>query len=57
MTIALDELKSLYKRDEDFKGYVDRMSTARNMSVNEILQLNILQQYALYLKNIKGDKR
>jgi hypothetical protein len=51
-----DELYSLYKSDPDFKEYVDKMSKARKLNIDEVLKLNVLQQYALYLKNNKGDK-
>ena len=48
-----DELYDLYKRDPDFKEYVDRWCKNHNLSIFEAFRLNVLQEYAKYLKEGK----
>ena len=49
-----EELYTLYQNDEDFKEYVDRWCKNHDLGVFEALRLNILQEYARYLKERKN---
>ena len=49
-----DELYTLYKTDDDFKKYVDHWCKNHDLGVSEALRLNILQEYAKYLKERKN---
>ena len=48
-----DEYYDLYKRDADFKEYVDRWCKNHGLGLFEALQLNLLQEYAKDLKERK----
>lgn len=48
-----DELYDLYKRDTDFKEYVDRWCKAHNLSFDEVLNLSLIKEYAKLLKEAK----
>lgn len=50
-----DELYDLYKRDEDFKRYVDKWCKSHDLSIFEAFRINILQRYAEYIKDAKKD--
>lgn len=45
----IEELKDLYERDEDFRRYVDKWAQSRNLTVEEALQMRILQNYGRYI--------
>jgi hypothetical protein len=51
-----DELYDLYKRDTDFKHYVDEWCKAKNIGIFEAFRLNILQEYGKYIKESKNGK-
>lgn len=48
-----DELYDLYKRDADFKEYVDKWAKNHDLSIFEVFRFNLLQEYAKYLKEVK----
>lgn len=48
-----DELYDLYKRDSDFKEYVDKWAKNHEISIYEVFRFNILQEYAKWLKENK----
>ena len=48
-----DEYYDLYKRDADFKEYVDKWRKDHDLGLFEALRMNILQEYAKYLKEGK----
>ena len=48
-----DELYDLYKRDADFKEYVDKWCRNHDLDLFEALSLNLLQEYAKYIKEGK----
>ena len=52
-----DELYDLYKRDPDFKEYVDKWAKNHDISIYEVFRFDILKEYARYIKEVKGDKR
>ena len=45
-----DELYDLYKRDPDFKLYVDKWCKDHDLSIFEAFTRKILQEYAEYVK-------
>ncbi len=47
------ELANLYDRDPDFKGYVDRCRRVNGRTVEQMLTLHTISDYAGWLKNIK----
>lgn len=49
-----DELYDLYKRDDDFKHYVDAWCASRKVGILEAFRMNILQEYAKYLRERKS---
>ena len=51
-----DELYALYHEDSDFKGYVDRWAKNHSLSIFEVFRLNILQEYAKWVRENKSDK-
>jgi hypothetical protein len=48
-----EELYTLYQNDASFKEYVDRWCKKHNLSIFEAFRLNVLQEYAKYLKEVK----
>jgi len=44
-----EDMYELYKSNKDFKEYVDRFRTFRNLGIFEALQFKIIQEYAKYL--------
>lgn len=48
-----DELYDLYKRDPDFKHYVDAWCAKHALSIFEAFRLNILQEYGKWIKEVK----
>lgn len=48
-----DELYTLYKTDADFKEYVDKWCKKHNLSIFEAFRLNVLQEYAKWVKENK----
>jgi hypothetical protein len=48
-----DELYELYKRDPDFKSYVDLWAKNHDLSIYEVFRFIILQEYAKWLKENK----
>lgn len=48
-----DEYYDLYKHDADFKEYVDRWCKNHDLGLFEALAMNLLQEYAKYLKEGK----
>ena len=48
-----DEMYDLYKRDEDFKEYVDKWCHNHDLGLFEALSLNLLQEYGKYVKEAK----
>jgi len=48
-----DEYYDLYKRDPDFKEYVDKWAKNHDLSIFEVFRFNLLQEYAKYLKEGK----
>ena len=48
-----DELYDLYKRDEDFKRYVNAWCDKHNIGIFEAFRMNILQEYGKYIKENK----
>lgn len=48
-----DEYYDLYKRDADFKEYVDKWCKKHDLGIFEAFRLNVLQEYAKYLKEGK----
>ena len=48
-----DELYDLYKRDPNFKEYVDKWAKNHDISIYEVFRFNILQEYAKWLKENK----
>lgn len=48
-----DELYELYKADPDFKAYVEGWCQKHNLSIFEAFRMNILQEYAKWLKENK----
>lgn len=51
-----DELYDLYKRDPDFAEYVDKWAKNHNLSIFEVFRMNILGEYAKWLKENKNGK-
>lgn len=45
-----DELYELYQQDESFHYYVDAWCQKNELSIFEAFRLNILQEYAKWLK-------
>jgi len=45
-----EEYYDLYKRDEDFKRYVDLWCKAHDLSIFEAFRLRILQEYGEWRK-------
>ena len=52
-----EELYDLYKRDPDFREYVDTWCKVHNLGIFEALSIKILQEYAAYLRKTKEGKR
>lgn len=52
-----EELYELYKSNPDFKVYVDRWCAKHNLGIFEAFRMNILQNYAAWLKHRKEDLR
>lgn len=50
-----DELYSFYKQDIDFKEYVDKWAKSHNLNIYEVFRLNILQEYAKWLRGQKNE--
>ena len=48
-----DEYYDLYKRDADFKEYVDKWAKNHDLSIFEVFRFNLLQEYAKYIKEEK----
>ena len=48
-----EELYELYKEDEDFKQYVDAWCKDHNLSIFEAFCMNILREYAKYVRENK----
>ena len=48
-----DELYDLYKRDPDFKEYVDKWAKNHDLSIYEVFRFKTLQEYARWLKENK----
>ena len=48
-----EELYELYKTDEDFKEYVDKWCKDHDLGIFEAFRLNLVQEYAKYLKEGK----
>jgi hypothetical protein len=48
-----DEYYDLYKRDADFKEYVDKWAKNHDLSIFEVFRFNLLQEYAEYVKEKK----
>ena len=48
-----EELYELYKEDEDFKQYVDAWCKDHDLSIFEAFRMNILREYAKYIKEAK----
>ena len=48
-----DELYDLYKRDPDFKHYVDSWCQKHNIGPFEAFRMNILQEYGKYIRENK----
>jgi hypothetical protein len=48
-----EELYDLYKRDPDFKRYVDKWCEVHHLSIFEAFRINILQEYGKWLKSQK----
>ena len=48
-----EELYTLYQEDADFKEYVDRWCKQHNLSIFEAFQLNLIREYAKYVKEGK----
>lgn len=53
MTTMTDELYDLYKRDPDFKQYVDLWAKNHDLSIYEVFRFKTLQEYAKWLKENK----
>ena len=53
----LEELKTLYDMDKDFRDYVEKFRTQRGLSKEEALRLNILKNYGDYCKEKIEDKK
>jgi len=51
-----EELYELYKRDPDFREYVDTWCKVHNLGIFEAFRIKILQSYGEYLKKTKEDK-
>ena len=49
-----DELYELYKKDADFKEYVDKWCKAHDLGIFEAFRFDILKEYAKYVKEKKG---
>ena len=49
-----EELYDLYKRDQDFRVFVDKFCQAHNLSIFEAFEMNILREYAKEKKKEKG---
>lgn len=45
-----EELYSLYQTDKSFKEYVDHWCRKHDLGIFEAFRLNILQEYAKYVK-------
>lgn len=52
-SMTTDELYALYQSDEDFKQYVDKWAQNHNLVIFEVFRLNILQEYAKYIRENK----
>lgn len=48
-----DELYELYQQDESFHHYVDAWCQKHELSIFEAFRLNILQEYAKWVKENK----
>ena len=50
------EYKNLYDKNEDFKLYVDKWCKKSNISVEEALEIKVIQNYAEHLnsKDLEG---
>lgn len=48
-----EELYDLYKRDPEFKTYVDAWCQKHELSIFEAFRFSILQEYAKWLKEVK----
>ena len=48
-----DELYDLYKRDPDFRHYVDSWCKKHNIGLFEAVRINILQEYGKYIRENK----
>ena len=48
-----EELYQLYQSDKDFKEYVDKWAQAHELSIFEVFRLDILKEYAKWLKERK----
>ena len=48
-----DELYDLYKRDPDFKHYVDAWCAKHALGIFEAFRMNILKEYAKWLEEQK----
>ncbi len=54
--MPVDQLYLLYNKDKDFKEYVDKTCKQKKIEVEEALRLNILHEYAKYIRGLKGDR-
>ena len=45
-----DELYDLYKRDTDFKRYVDAWCSKHHLGIFEAFRMNILREYAEWIR-------
>ena len=50
-----EELYDLYKRDDDFKHYVDEWCRNHNLNKEQVFEFNILREYAKFLKERKNE--
>ena len=48
-----DELYTLYQNDKSFKEYVDKWCKKHDLGIFEAFRLNVLQEYAKFLKEGK----
>lgn len=51
-----EELYDLYKRDIDFKHYVDAFCQSHGLGLFEALDIKLLQLYGEYIKQGKGER-
>ena len=51
--VRMDGLAALYENDPAFKRYVDEWARNHNLEPEQIFRLNILREYADYLRENK----